>query len=249
VRRIAAVIVFVAALAATQQAAASCPTVAYKVTAKRWVRVKKTKRVHGRLVVVRRDGRVVYVRKLERYTRTLHREVCATRPSPGSAPAILTVNVLPEGCGEQQASRPGLSPGVAYSCVYSIRAAVVGKDGNPILDDQVELSTATADATGEDSFVTGPGQIRMGLHWVAISTGTPYKIKVEEIVYPAWSREGFSGEEMRSCSIEGVVSPVVGVACPEGKGSASAWWLFARFEDNQSGEIEEDTPIRLQARR
>jgi hypothetical protein len=131
IRRIAAVIVFVAVLATAQQAAASCPTIAYKVTAKRWVRVKKTKRVHGRLVVVRRHGKIVYVRKLESYLKTLHREVCpATVPSAPTPPEpvkpaepLTTTTTLhvrgPEGCGSVEHA----------ACTYWISATAVDQNG------------------------------------------------------------------------------------------------------------------------
>src|SRR2546421_5232285 len=67
-------------------AAQSCHIVIVKHRAKRWVWVRKTRKVHGRRVVVRRHGRIVHVRIRVRYWKFERRRICEATPVAPVAP-------------------------------------------------------------------------------------------------------------------------------------------------------------------
>ena len=66
----------------TASAAADCHTVVVKLHHKHWVWVKKRGKIHGNRAVVRRHGKIVYVRVHRRYLRARWRRELG-RPSPG----------------------------------------------------------------------------------------------------------------------------------------------------------------------
>src|SRR5439155_21917756 len=78
----------------------SCHTVIVKVRAKRWVWVRKTRKIHGRRVVVRRHGRIVHVRIRVSYRKSVRRRICA--PVAPVAPITPASGVAPFG--------PAISP-------------------------------------------------------------------------------------------------------------------------------------------
>ncbi|HME04313.1 MAG TPA: hypothetical protein VKG38_14925, partial [Solirubrobacteraceae bacterium] len=71
----------------TPVAAQICETVIVKVHARHWVWVREVRKIHGHRVVVRRHGKVVYVRLHATYLKAKPQQVCtATTPAP-MAPA------------------------------------------------------------------------------------------------------------------------------------------------------------------
>src|SRR5436190_12687856 len=58
-----------------------CHTVTERKRVRRWARVKKKRRIHGRRVVVRRHGKIVYVRARVWRRRTVTRAICAPAPA------------------------------------------------------------------------------------------------------------------------------------------------------------------------
>lgn len=64
----------------------TCTTVTVKVPVRHWVRVKLTRKVHGHRVVVRRHGKVVYVRAYVRYLKNEVRKTCLPLPVAPIAP-------------------------------------------------------------------------------------------------------------------------------------------------------------------
>ncbi len=213
--------VLVAMLATAHPAQARCHVVTYKVKAKHWVYVRKTERVHGHLVVVRRHGKSVYVRKLESYWRTAHREQC-TAPDYRT---VTTLKVVREECSEPQT--PVVSPTSSlrsHYCFYTITPTVTGLANGALAGAQVELSVLTADVNGETSTDTNglPSQ-----HWRAVANGAPLRIEVAEEVrsYPG------QGIVVRTCSGQTPEQPFAiewPLACPERE--PSAWLIYARSE-------------------
>jgi DNA-binding beta-propeller fold protein YncE len=75
-----------------------CRAVIVKVHAKRWVWVKKTRRIHGHRIVVRRHGKVVYSRVRRGYLRHKTQQICqAAASAPGTlvpgTPSLLPPSV------------------------------------------------------------------------------------------------------------------------------------------------------------
>jgi hypothetical protein len=71
---------------AVPAASASCHTVVAKVRAKRWAWVRRTRRVHGHRVLMRRHGKPVYARVRVSYFKKRLQSVCA---DPTTMPAVL----------------------------------------------------------------------------------------------------------------------------------------------------------------
>ena len=68
----------------------NCTTLLVKVPSRHWVRKKLTRKIHGRRVVVRRHGKIVYHRAYVRYLRTESRQSCTSLPLPATVPAPST---------------------------------------------------------------------------------------------------------------------------------------------------------------
>jgi hypothetical protein len=75
----------------------NCHIVIVKVRAKRWVWVRKTRKIHGRLVVVRRHGRIVHVRIRVRYRKSQPKRICEATPVAPVAPITPASGVAPFG--------------------------------------------------------------------------------------------------------------------------------------------------------
>jgi hypothetical protein len=217
-RRIVAVIVVVAALTTAQQAAASCHTVAYKARGNHWVWQKKTRRVHGRRVVVRRHGNIVYVHVRVGYIKTRYREVCTETDTS----TVSTVGAVAEECGERPF--PPTPPGrTDYFCFYTITPRVAARSNGQLIGAQVELNVLAAGELGDPylNLPTGP--------WTNVANGQSVRIKVEEEVSPAYAT--FSG--LRSCAVA-LIKEYANVrvsrpySCPEGE--RFTWLIYARSE-------------------
>ena len=68
-------------------AAEACKTVIVKVHRKHWLRVRKTRKVHGHRVVVRLHGKIVYVHVYANYLKTERRRVCTAQTLAPMTPA------------------------------------------------------------------------------------------------------------------------------------------------------------------
>lgn len=87
-------------------AAPGCTTVIAKVPARHWVRFKLTRRVHGHRVVVRRHGKIVYVRAYVRYLKTEFQLSC---PPPAIAPIAPVSPIAPAAVSSPPVAEVGVS--------------------------------------------------------------------------------------------------------------------------------------------
>jgi DNA-binding beta-propeller fold protein YncE len=106
---VAACAAFAATGIARAATAPGCTQVVTHTYAWRWMRVRKTRRVHGHVVVVRRHGRVVYVRVHRRVPRTVIGSVCPPAVSSSAAPSPLPSPAPPLG---SEAPAPAFGPPV-----------------------------------------------------------------------------------------------------------------------------------------
>jgi len=120
-----AIAVIVVSLAfATAAQADTCTTLTVKTPAKHWVWVKETREVHGHRVVVRRHGKIVYVRVRRSYVKVTHRQVCTATP-PAALPSTTRLTVsAPEHC-TYVAFGPRCSS-------WTIQTSASSQDGQPL---------------------------------------------------------------------------------------------------------------------
>ncbi|HWX75452.1 MAG TPA: WD40 repeat domain-containing protein [Solirubrobacteraceae bacterium] len=90
-------------------AGVACHAVLVKVRAKRWAWVPRTRRVHGRRVLLERNGKPLYVRVRVRYFKHKHVSVCVSATA-GTAPAASAGT----GAGPQPGPGAGSPEGVSH---------------------------------------------------------------------------------------------------------------------------------------
>ncbi|HWX95607.1 MAG TPA: hypothetical protein VNZ01_02060 [Solirubrobacteraceae bacterium] len=72
---------------AVASAADICQIVAVKVHGRHWIWMRRTHRIHGRLIVIRKHGKIAYTRVHARYIRVVHRRICTPTALAVVAPA------------------------------------------------------------------------------------------------------------------------------------------------------------------
>src|SRR4051812_19981308 len=113
-----------AGTAASQQ----CHVLRVSKRVRRWAWVPKKRRVHGHRVVVRRHGRIVYIRARVWRKRTLKRVVCTTvpaftlAPSPLAPPAPGAALPAAPSPGAPAATPPALQPPLSMPANVSLPA-------------------------------------------------------------------------------------------------------------------------------
>lgn len=220
------VVVAVLGLSATR-ANATCTTQTVKAQAVRWVRVEKTRKVHGHRVVVRRNGRVVYVHKLEHYTRITHPQTCV--PSPTEPPRPPTETPLEAALKAAEAERHAAfeaklkAIGALGEAAGALRAAeeAVSTDRTHWKEDEtkaleIEIKIAKVELGEEQGVVS---ELRTEL------------AKVQEKEYEAVAAMGRAEGEVKTD--EGLVVSL----CPEA-GGHSEWLLNSRGEAERMCVLE-----------
>jgi uncharacterized membrane protein len=198
---VAAVALGVLVGAGSASAAPTCKTVAHKIHAKRWVRRKEVRKVHGHLRVVRIHGKIVYVRVRVSYLKTEHKKVCSTThagtttpaPPPAAAPHVMVII-------EENRNR-GEVIGAADMPYFNSLAVEYGNttdwDGvaHPSLPNYLALvSGSTQGVTDDGTGYSFPGVPTLGSQLTA--AGIPWKAYMEEMPEPA-SVVAASGEYVK----------------------------------------------------